>query len=853
MTRPSSTYRLQFRNGMDFGRARQLVPYLQHLGISHLHASPVMTVVTGSSNGHDIVDPNAIDPALGGLDGLRRLAGDLKARGLGLVLDIAPNHMAASLENPWWHSVITWGEQSPFSRHFDIDWSKKLTLPVLEKDFTTEVANGAIRLALDPERDILALHYRGSFYPLHPETCRQALAAYEELLLVTAPAAAFEGAAALAGPLAFLDEQEVVAWMLAEISRDPERITAIHAAQPWRLVERKTAHRQAGDRRLCGSAELVRLRLEDARVFDDSHRLVLDLVREGTVDGLAILHIDGFADPHAYLQRLRAAVGSAYLIVDKHLAGSEQLAAEWPVHGTTGGEIIKALTDMMASHPHQASSPPDGSPRTETAREAGKRQIFGTELEGEAARLTLLAKALADQSHADLSRSALAEAIRALIVALPVARTYATATHVSERDREIIATARQQAQEGNRPEVREAIDFIWELLADDRIPATLAGCAEFRARFQQLSGCVAAGAPDDLLLFRENAAGRPSEPADGPAAFHAVMQARAETMPHGLSAISPSGVAYGGDARARLHALAEAPDRWHAARQRWSALGADMIRNHAGRAAPEPDTERLLHNAIAALWPVTGLQDTAAIRSLAADLKVFIRSEGQVSPHGYASGGNPAQVLAGVIEGLFGDDAFLRELDATLSPFVDAGLMNSLAQTLIKLTMPGIPDIRQGSERGDFSLRQAGARMFDTPSRVMPEKPSATRASFASYKQWLVATVLATRAKDPDGPFAGPYLPLDLSDGGAQALAFLRGAPQAFAITVVPHHTFGKTPPGSLRLTEDAMRGISITIPDRFYGQMVRSVLDDRRLVLGSGMPLAEALAGEPVALFVSA
>ena len=839
MTRPSSTYRLSFRNGMDFGRARQLVPYLQHLGISHLHASPVMAAVKGSSHGRDVIDPTVVDPVLGGLDGLRRLAGDLKANGLGLILDIVPNHVAASLENPWWHSVLTWGAESPFSGHFDIDWSEKLALPVLDREFAAEAAEGGIRLALDPERDVLALCHRGAFYPLHPETCRQALETHEDLLLIAAPTAAFEGAPTPSGPLARVDEQEIVARMLAEISRDPRRIAAIHEAQPWRLVERKAARPPAGYRRLAGSADLVGLRLDDARVFDDSHRLIVDLVREGTVDGLAILNIDGFADPRAYLERLRAAVGPAYLIVDKRLSGSERLAAEWPVHGTTGGEIVDALAGMLAG----------GGPRAETMREACKRHILMTELESETAQLTLLAKALADRSDADLSRSSLTEAIRAMIVALPVARTYATATHVSEHDRAIIATARQQAQEGNRPEVREAIDFVWELLADDRVPRTLAGCAEFRARFQQLSGCVAARVPDDALLPHD---AEPSLP-DGSATFHASMRARAEAMPHGLSAIAPFGAACGGDTRARLHALAEAPDLWHSATGRWSALSAGMIGDPAGRLAPQPDMERLLYNAIAAIWPIAGLQDSAAMRSLAADLKALIGREGWTGACCDAPDAGPAPALAGIIEALFGNDAFLRDLDATLPPFIDAGLMNALAQTLIKLTMPGVPNIRQGSEHGDFSFRRAGRRTVMPPSRVQPEKPPATRAGFASYKQWMVATVLATRAKDPEGPFAGPYLPLGVSNGGAQALAFLRGAPQAFAITVAPRHTFGKTQPGALHLTEDAMRGVSITIPDRFHGRAVRSVLDDRRLVLGGDMPLTEALAGEPVALFTSA
>lgn len=467
MTLPRSTYRLQFRNGMDFGKARQRVPHLAQSGISHLHASPVMTVVAGSSRDDAIVDANEIDPALGGLDGLRQLAGDLRAQGLGLILDIAPGHMAARLENPWWHSVVTWGEESPFSRHFDIDWSRKLTLPVLDRDFATELSDGAIRLALDPEHGVLALHYRNGYYPLHPETCQQALAAQDDLLLFTSPMDAFEGSAALAGTLAFAGMQEATR-TLAEIAHDPRHLAAVHEAQPWRLVNRATAGRALSYRRGGDDPGLVGLRMEDAPVFDAHHRLVFTLVREGIVNGLRVIGIDALADPRAYLERLRAAIGRDILLAIAQCPGrDEQRIADWPIDGVMG-------EDAAGSE----------------ALDAAKRRILTDTLESERSRLTRQAKAMADQSDADLSHSALAEAICAMIVALPVGRTYVTARTVSDGDRQIIAAARQEAQEGARPEVREALDFIWELLADDRVPDRLADCAEFRARFQQLSSAV---------------------------------------------------------------------------------------------------------------------------------------------------------------------------------------------------------------------------------------------------------------------------------------------------------------------------------------------------------------------------
>ena len=477
MTLPRSTYRLQFTNGMDFARAQQCVPHLEELGVSHLHLSPVMTAVPGSSLGHAVIDPNAIDPALGGLLGLRQLAGALRAKGIGLILDIIADCMAASLENPWWHSVVTWGGESPYARYFDIDWSTKLTLPVLERDFAEELADGTMRLAFDPGRGVMAMAYRGDYYPLHPETCQQALAVQEDLLLLAGRADAFDGTAALSGTIAFAGLQET-SHTVVDILREPERIAAVHEAQPWRLISRRAAGRHLSYRRGGDDPDRVGLRMEDARVFDACHRLVLTLVRDGTVDGIRVLGIDALADPRAYLERLRAAIGrDAYLAVDKQ-PGHGERRADWPIDAVVGDEDAN-----------------DGVAQIEgSALEAAKRRILTDTLENERIRLTREAKAMADRVDADFSRSSLAEAISALIVALRVGRTYVTAARVSEVDREIIATARQQAQDGTRPEVREAIDFIWELLADDKVAEALAGCAAFRARFQQLSSAVTARA-----------------------------------------------------------------------------------------------------------------------------------------------------------------------------------------------------------------------------------------------------------------------------------------------------------------------------------------------------------------------
>ncbi|UDF28081.1 UNVERIFIED_ORG: malto-oligosyltrehalose synthase [Roseateles sp. XES5] len=868
MTRPRSTYRLQFRNGMDFRRARRLVPYLEALGISHLYASPVMTATAGSTHGYDITHANEIDPSLGGLAGLRALAGDLHARGMGLMLDIVPNHMAASLENPWWRSVVVWGAQSPFAGHFDIDWRQRLTLPFLGNDFREELSAGVLSLALDPACDALALRYHDTFYPLHPGTYQRIC---EELGNVMAsPERDPEGRTFLSAVLATADARAALERALERLSADPVRIAAIHDAQPWQLTDWKTASRHLSYRRFFEIAGLVGLRVEDPRIFDDSHRLILDLVRDGTVDGLRIDHIDGLADPKAYLDRLRAATGpDVYIVVEKILEKQEPFPAQWPASGTTGYEFITALADALSDEheggrlerTYRPLKDEDHRGSYVQERQASKRQMLSDNFEGEVRRLTALTKAMADRTDADLSRGTLAEALCGMIAALPVYRTYTTATSgADEHDRRLLAAARQQAQDGVRPEVREAIDFIWELLVDDRTCSALPECPEFRIRFQQLSGPVMAKALEDTLFYRENAfialnevGGDPGQPTGGPQAFHAAMQARAETLPHALSATSTHDTKRGEDARARLHTLSEAPEDWIAATRRWTGLNARFHRTHAGRVVPEPHVEWLIYQALAGAWPLSEPDEAEALCERMRSYVEKALREAKIGSNWRQPDIDYEQKVIGFVEDVLGHEAFLRDFTGTFSPFLDAGLLNSLSQTLIKLTAPGIPDIYQGSECCDFSLVDPDNRApLALVGLDVPQKPAAQRTTFPQYKQWLVATVLAARHRCP-APFAGPYRPLDVTDGSRRALAFLRGTPHAFALVAVPRLTLGKSTSDGLLLKTDAAAGIAIAIPEAFRGRTVRSALDGRALILGEMLSLSDALGDEPVGLLLGA
>lgn len=875
-----STYRLQFRNGMDFARACKLVPYLEALGISHLYASPVMTAVSGSTHGYDITDANEIDPGLGGLDGLRRLSVDLRARGMGLILDIVPNHMAAHLENPWWRNVVTWGAESPFARYFDIDWSERLTLPFLGDGFDAELASGAMSLALDPRDGLLALRYHETFYPLHPRSYPLVLAdagppALADLRAAGAvlhPGDETENLHRLSGVLAVPGNREAITEGLEAISRQPARLRAIHDAQPWQLTDWKTAGRHLTYRRFFEIAGLVGLRVEDARVFEDSHRLIVDLVREGIVDGLRIDHIDGLADPLGYLELLRAAVGSApYIVTEKILERNEPFPADWPVQGTTGYEFIGALADALVDERGQkrlqqafaALKPPDRQHAYSEERRSAKQQMLTENFAGEVAGVARLAKTIADAGGLGFDHAILTEAIRAFITALPVYRTYTTETVVPEGDRALVHAVRKNAIEAEqKAALRPAIDFVAALLIDDPVPAEAGPRAEFRRRFQQLSGPIMAKAVEDTLFYRENAVivlnevgGDPGTAAGGVPAFDAFMANRAETMPNGLSASSTHDTKRGEDARARLYTLTEAPDAWIAATRRWSGLNASLRHASGGRSVPEPEVEWLIYQSLAGIWPSGAPDDPATLRMLGERMRLYATKalrEAKRATSWTEPDVEYERMVGDFVDGLMQHDAFLRDFDATLAPFIDAGRVNALSQAMIKLTAPGIPDLYQGSERCDFSLVDPDNRaMLDADGMAILERLEPAGTAFPLYKQWLTATVLAARRKSLL-PFSGPYQPLAVSGGDGGALAFLRGTQQAFAIVAVPRLTFGKVTPGTLLLQDTALREMAAALPSRLVGRVVRSVLDGDTFTLGQDLPLSLLFAKSPAALLLS-
>lgn len=872
---PDATYRLQFRNGMDFAKAVELIPHFVGLGVSHLYASPLFTAVRGSTHGYDIVCYDEIDPSLGGYDGFVRLVHALKAEGLGLVLDIVPNHMAAHLENDWWHSVIEWARVSEFADHFDIDWGAPLTLPFLGRSFEDEVAAGNLRLAYDHERRCLALDYYGALYPLNPATYaaipRSGNAVLKRIAAIAGTAerktaAQFhaEIAAVVATPslAAELDQY------LARLSADKQQLGRLHRMQSWQLMNWREARDKLSYRRFFEIAGLVGMRVEDDAVFADTHRLTLALVREGLVDGLRIDHIDGLADPKGYLDRLREETGDGtYIIVEKILGENETLPAGWPVEGTTGYEFISALADLLSDDtPSSWLSSEQRRSAAEAAVTGCKLQVLGRNFNTEVRRLTGLVARFTGNGAPDRDEQT-GEAIRRLIAALPVYRTYVGDQGAGAGDGRILdeiaakAAARAPAAGDETATIISAFKAPIDSLGG-KLPA------EFRTRFQQLSGAVMAKAVEDTFFYRRgdylaaNEVGAsPFWSPGGVGRFHAMMQDRASQMPYGLSATSTHDTKRGEDARARLYVISEASDVWTAAMERWHGMNAASIFQLPDGDELEDSVEQFLYQSLLGAWPIEPLVDEGDLISLRERMIAFtVKALREAKLR--TSWEDPNERYEAAIKAFLGDlldwgnRSFLGDFANTAGPFIQAGLINSLTQTLVKLTAPGIPDIYQGSERADLSLVDPDNRRGFSPHASLPQLlRSPMIADFENCKQALISIGLTyRRGRGRDCLAEATYLPVPIEGPGARhAAAFIRRNKDKLALTVVPRLVFGRLEGNRLSVDPELWQNTFLVWPEGCELKPMRNLLTGGVVEPRALLDVAGIFRDFPAALLVDA
>lgn len=861
---PVATYRLQFRNGMTFDRAIELIPHLKSLGVSHLYASPIFTAASGSTHGYDVTDPREIEPELGGIKGFRRLSDNLLSAGLGLILDIVPNHMAASLDNPYWRDVLKWGQASQFATFFDNDWDQKLTLPVLDERLEDVIAAGGGKLLWQDRTGEIIFDHHGSHYPISPSTyplAFEADARTTELERLSARASP-ENSAALGDYVKSHLERDADRGLISE----PSDMVALLEKQPWRMIHWRDAASGLSYRRFFEITGLVGVRVEDVEVFDATHRLILDLVAEGRVQGLRVDHIDGLADPAAYLRRLRQAIGpDRYLVVEKILEGDEQLPVDWPVDGTTGYEFIADLAGLLSTNAPELDrawrevAADFGEP--EQALEQAKRLMVEVNFEGEIRALAQRAQQLAEnERRGDLSRDALAEAVRVLIAGFDVYRTYGTETGLGGEDKQVLAVLFERLK-ASSSEGRPGLAFLEDVMLERLHERSRAAAIAFRTRLQHLTGPVLAKSLEDTFFYRYNrlialneVGGDPIRHKTGVDRFHRQMTRRRQIQPNGLSATSTHDTKRGEDARARLYAISEAPETWIRATTRWRNDLAGYVASLKDGPAPEPSVEWLLFQALAGVMPHDfNLASPLQRREIEERFLPYVEKalrEAKLRTNWSDVNEAYEEAVKSYARSAISSDSFMARFWKDIQPFVRSGLINSLTQTLIKLTAPGIPDIYQGTEGADLSL-------VDPDNRRMPDFRSLAEADkapspedFPAMKTWLIERGLALRNRYPTLFTRGHYTPLESSGRrSGNIIAYARRYGRQAVVVIAPRLVHDAVAADML-LSEKYWGDTRVELPARI--RSARTILDGEALAPANRLVVADIFKRKPFALLLT-
>ncbi|MFF9109815.1 malto-oligosyltrehalose synthase [Streptomyces sp. NPDC014805] len=716
---PTATYRLQLQPAFPFAAAAAAVPYLASLGVSHLHLSPVLQAVPGSAHGYDVVDHARVRDELGGEEGLRALARTAREHGLGLIADIVPNHMAmAPRHNRALWEVLREGPKSPYARWFDIDWEAQggqLLVPVLGGPLGDVI--GDLRV----DGDVLRHH--DHVFPLREGT--------EDLPL-------------------------------------PQLLDA----QWYRPVWWRLARTELNYRRFFSISELIGVRVEDPEVFDATHGLILKLLDEGVLDGLRVDHPDGLADPDAYLRRLHEASGGRWTVVEKILSDSEHLPPSWPVAGTTGYDALRHIDglfadpagadELLAAYRRFAAPQTDrGGDWAATARRAAY-SVLTHELATEVDRLTRVAhRACAGSSEPalrDRAPWALRTALQELLVRLRVYRPYTSVDASSVITEE---AAEQAKQAFLVPEEGGAVDVVRDLLlgrygdGPDQV--------ELRARFAQTASALRAKSVEDTAFYRyvpllsaTEVGGEPGAPAVSPADFHAYCARVQRDWPATGTVVSTHDTKRSADVRAALAVLTECPERW--------AELLDTV-TRADEGAPDAQLAWAAWQTVFGLGPADPERVREALLKHVREAGLYTSWTEQEPPYEEAVA---AFVAAGPC-GVPGEriTAFREELAEHIRA-------NVLGTALVQLTMPGVPDVYQGTEAEYRALVDPDNRR---PVSFPPAHPGDKGA--------LTAAALRLRRKRPEvfGTSA-TYEPLTAEGPAADhCLAFARSGQAVTAVT----------------------------------------------------------------------
>jgi (1->4)-alpha-D-glucan 1-alpha-D-glucosylmutase len=952
---PVATYRLQFNRGFRFADAQALVPYLHQLGITDIYASPIFKARRGSTHGYDVTDPTRLNPELGTEAEFEALAQELKRHGMGLLLDIVPNHMTASSENQWWVDVLENGSSSRYASYFDIDWhpdptsevaANTVLLPILGGPYRSVLENRELILGLDEEG--FFVRYRGVRLPLDPKSYRIPLtyrlqnlketlgednAAFQELVDLIATIERLPGRTAAdaqevearrkdkeiakqrlwglysASPQIrkFIDENLSIFNRGAKDDKGSYLLDRLLADQAYRLVFWRDGIERINYRRFFDISDLIGIRVEDPEVLEATHALTFRLAKEGKVAGLRVDHIDGLYDPLEYLRRLQSRLGGGkpagaasgfYVVVEKILGGDEELPEDWPACGSTGYDFPNTLNAVFVdaqglkfldtTYRRFTGSRLDFAAVVYESKKRVMHELFTAELHALGHHLSQLAQEDHDRDRS-LSREKLTQALVEITACLPVYRTYIRGSKIPVRARLHIEGAIDEARRRSADVCGSALDFVRRvLLLDFLSPSRVRqreDCLRFVMRWQQFTGSVMAKGLEDTALYRYNRLISLNEVGSGPEGidasasverFHRHNRRTLQRWPYTLNATSTHDTKRSEDVRARLNVLSELPGTWARCLGRWSQLNRGKKGLVNGQSVPDPNDEVLFYQSLLGAWP---LQEEE-VPEFRERLKAYmIKAAREAKVHTSWLHRNEAY-----------ENALISFVDACLdtsrpNDFLDDflrfqqrvayhGALNSLAQVLLKITSPGIPDLYQGTELWDFSLVDPDNRrpvdfskrtqMLSGMKRLQAsEPPQLVRELLASWgdgriKMYLISTGLNFRRAHANLFESGDYDLLSASgERKEHVLAFARRDGNTWAVVAVPRLIAGLSAPGRPPLGRRVWKDGVLNLPPGAPGLWVNVFTGESLRTFGGpksrATHLCDVFRGFPVAILTGA
>lgn len=878
---PTCTYRLQFNRWFTFAQAREIVAYLEALGISDVYASPYFQASPDSLHGYDITNHNKLNTAIGSRADYEAWVADLRGRSMGQVLDFVPNHVGiAEPLNEWWMDVLENGPSSRYAPYFDVDWQPlksdlrdKVLLPILSDQYGRVLERGELQVRF--EEGTFYLLYGERRLPIAPRTYRYVLGIALQNLAEHREEDFYAELQSILTALEYLPkrtdtdpkriaerirEKEIIKRRLerrcAEASQvqqaiekalvqingepgDPRSFDALDQllnAQSYRLAFWRVAAEEINYRRFFDVNDLAAIRVELPKVFDAIHRLTLELVGAGCVTGLRIDHPDGLYLPREYFEKLQQRCSKAlgvglpkdgraiYMVAEKILMGPEELRRDWRVHGTTGYDFTNQVTQLLVDssaetaitktfHRFIGHSVPFGH-----LLYAKKLQVMKLSLSNDVDVLGNMLDRLSEQNrwYRDFTLEALSRTVRETIACFPVYRTYlAPGEPVTEEDRQIVERAIAAAKRRN-PAMEESIfNFLRDVLLF-RFPPNLDATARaehthFVLKFQQATGPIMAKGLEDTVFYIYNrlsalneVGGEPQQFGAGVDAFHERNLDRKKNWPATLLATSTHDTKRSEDVRARMVAISEIPDLWRRSLQRWRASNRRWKRTINDVEAPDANEEYLLYQTLLGTWPMQadGEPDTAATPDYVGRIQAYMAKalhEAKINTSWIQPNEEWDAAMRDFVTRILDPSArnkFLPAFVPVAREIARLGAVNSLAQTLLKLTSPGVPDIYQGTETWDYSLVDPdNRRPVDYTRRREMLKSLATADPQDLVRTWpdgriklfLTQRVLQFRREHVELFQNGEYLPMTPSGTFAECcVSFARQLADQWIVVIAP-------------------------------------------------------------------